>query len=210
MRKKTALLLCLICGSSLIGTVRSQYRNSLWGRRRIGHVNLYRDTQAHRAGDILTIVITENTNITNRDQRQMNKDSKSGSTLGFTSTTTGDLGVAAANANIDHETSAEREFNGNSRFSSARGFTDRVMVRVHSVLPNGNLWVAGTRRIVVEGDERYLYVSGIVRPLDVLANNTVQSQYVANLRLNYVATGTESKFTKQGWLNRKLNRLWPF
>lgn len=210
MRIPSCLLLVAMAICLTPETGVAQYRNSLWSRRKPQRVTLFYDTQARRAGDLLTILVTENTSITNRDQRALSKDSKSGSALGFNSTTGGDFGVSSAFADLDHETSADREFNGASRFSSSRGFTDRLTVRVQSVLPGGNLWVVGSRRISVEGDERNLCVSGIVRPIDIRANNTVQSQYVSDLRVRFSGNGTESRFTHQGWLNRKLNRIWPF
>ncbi|MFK7819157.1 MAG: flagellar basal body L-ring protein FlgH [Planctomycetaceae bacterium] len=210
MRTPTWLLLVATVIGLAPETVSAQYRNSLWSRRRPGRVRLFYDTQARRAGDILTILVNENTNITNNDQRQLNKGSSSSGSLGFNSNTAGGLGVSAALADIDAETNSDRDFNGASRFTSSRGFSDRLTVRVHSVLPSGNLWVVGTRRIIIEGDERSLYVSGIVRPIDILANNTVESQFVADLRMKFNGVGTESKFTRQGWLNRKINKIWPF
>jgi flagellar L-ring protein precursor FlgH len=210
MRIPTWLLLAVTVISIAPETVSAQYRNSLWSRRKPGRVRLFYDTQARRPGDILTILVNENTNITNNDQRQLNKDSSSSGSLGFNSSTAGGLGVSAALADIDGSTNSDRDFNGASRFSSSRGFSDQLTVRVQSILPGGNLWVVGTRRILVEGDERSLYVSGIVRPIDIRANNTVDSQFIADLRVKFSGVGTESKFTRQGWLNRKINRIWPF
>ncbi len=185
-------------------------RNSLWSRRKPQRVHLFFDTQARHKGDLLTIVVGENTSITNRDTRALSKDSSTGGKLAFSSSTAGDLGLSSALADVDHDTSTDRDFNGKSQFSSSRGFSDRITVRVVAVLPNGNLYVAGTRRILVEDDERYLSIAGVVRPVDIQADNSVLSHFVGNLRVNFTGRGDGTHFTRQGWLNRKVNRIWPF
>lgn len=191
-------------------TADAQYRNSLWSRRRPRYTYLFHDTQARRKGDIITVVVTENSIITNRDQRNLTKDNSAGAKGAITTSTGGDFGVSAANGNLDYSNESNRDFNGSSRFSSNRGIQDRVTVRVQAVLPNGNLWVVGARKIHVEGDERCLYVSGIVRPIDVQPDNTIPSTMVGELRIRSSGKGAETKFTRQNWFSRGANKLWPF
>ena len=191
-------------------TADAQYRNSLWSRRRPSHVFLFHDTQARRKGDVLTIVVTENSIITNRDQRNLKKDNSAGARGSLTTSTGGDLGISAANGNLDYSNEANRDFNGSSRFSSTRGIQDRISVRVQAVMPNGNLWIVGTRQVNIEGDERCLYISGVVRPFDVRPDNTIPSTVVADLRIRRVGKGTETRFTRQSWFSRGANKLWPF
>ncbi len=191
-------------------TAEAQYRNSLWTRRRPSHTFLFHDTHARRQGDVITIVVTENSIITNRDQRNLKKDNSAGAKGSLTTSTGGDLGVSAANGNLDYSNEANRDFNGSSRFSSTRGIQDRVTARVQAVMPNGNLWVVGTRRVNIEGDERCLYISGIVRPLDVRPDNTIPSTMVSDLRIRSVGKGAETRFTRQSWFSRGANKLWPF
>jgi len=210
MTIRHALLFMLLLLSIIPNDLAADGRSSLWTRRRSERVFLFHDTQARHRGDLLTIVIGENTNITNRDQRALSKDSRTGALFAFSGSTGGDFGTTSGVADLDHASSSDRGFNGNSQFTSSRGFSDQFTVTVRSVMPNGNLWVVGRRRIQVEGDERDLYVTGIVRPTDIRANNTVQSQYVGDLQVRFCGRGTESRFTHQGWFNRKANRLWPF
>jgi flagellar L-ring protein precursor FlgH len=56
---------------------------------------------------------------------------------------------------------------------------------------------------------RVLRLSGIVRPADIGANNTVQSNFIADLYINYEGRGPESAYTNQGWGGRIFNKLWP-
>lgn len=208
--RNLSLFMIVTLSGLFVDSADAQFRNSLWSRRSRQRVSLFYDTQARAPGDLLTIVVSENTNITNRDQRALRKDSRSGARVGFEASTGADFGTSSALADLDHSAGTDRGFSGDTRFSSQRGFNDRITVRVQAVLSQGNLWVAGCRRISIEGDDKFLRISGIVRPVDINPNNTVHSRYIANLRLKFVGTGAESKFTNQGWFNRKMNRLWPF
>jgi len=131
------------------------------------------------------------------------KFSLSHSAAGIFGNSTGDLTESMG-------ADSKRDFSGNSAFESARQFSDRITVAVIDVLPNGNLVIAGRRRVAVEGDDRVLAISGLVRPVDVSADNTVQSRYVDHLDISYEGQGAESRFVNQGWLGRVTNKLWPF
>ena len=81
---------------------------------------------------------------------------------------------------------------------------------VVSVMPNGNLCLAGHRRITIAGEHRMLRISGTVRPVDIGPDNTVNSRFIANMETLYEDHGQERHFTRQGWLSRRMNKIWPF
>lgn len=183
---------------------------SIWARRSDDHALLFYDTRARRVGDIVTILITQQTDVDSRENRGMAKQSQAGSTFDFDAETGGGLGTQAANAAFDFGTSSNREFDGRSNYRSAQDFSDRVSVTVVDVLPNGNLVLAGVRDVQVAGEARTLTVSGVIRPIDLSPDNTVNSRFIADFRLSYEGVGAGQSFTRQGWLGRKVNRLWPF
>ena len=183
---------------------------SLWQRRDPERVFLFYDTQARRVGDLLTIIIREDTNVANKEQRLMNKETTTNAKADFSFSAAGIFGNSDGTLTSDDTITSDRTFGGNATFSSARQFTDRVTVQVLDVLPNGNLVVGGRRSVIVENDVRTLVVSGIVRQWDVSPDNTVLSSYVSQLDMHYEGRGTESKFVNQGWLGRAVNWLWPF
>ena len=54
-------------------------------------------------------------------------------------------------------------------------------------------------------------ISGIVRPLDVAANNVVPSSKVADATIIYNGDGAESDANKMGWLSRFfISPIFPF
>ncbi len=184
--------------------------DSLWSRRDPRSAFLFVDSRARRVGDVLTIVIEETTGVDNKDERQMSKDTKAGGILGFKGSTTAGKLSRAGQVDVDVSGSSTRSFDGKSQYSVGRHFQERVSVTVVDVLPNGNLVITPYRRRVVSGEERLTRLSGIVRPIDVALDNTVQSQFIANLQVDYVGRGAESRFTNQNYFGRVLNYLWPF
>jgi len=189
---------------------RFRHAPSLWDRRKPSKIFLFYDTQARQVGDLLTLLISESTDVDNSESRALEKESDDRGLLDVTTSTSGDLGASAANLQGEGQSTSKRGFDGSAKFSSARQFTDSVAVTVLEVLPNGNLRIGGRRRIHVAGDQRVLCVSGIVRPVDVRADNSITSRSVAALKVSYDGNGVESRFTSQGWLSRISNRIWPF
>lgn len=183
---------------------------SLFERRSVNQIDQYRNYGARHRGDLLTILINENTDVENRDERSLDKTGNSSNSAGFDYGTGGGLGGLAGNAEFGHATASQRGFTGDTEFRSERQFSDKFSVTVTDVLPNGNLVVSGSRMISVQGDERKLCLTGIVRQYDVLPNNFVPSHLVADLNIQLVAEGAEQAFSKQGWFSRRMNRLWPF
>lgn len=172
--------------------------------------NLYADVRGQQVGDLIVVTIDQSTEVQNRDQRQLNKlgsaETSGSGGFGFS----GILGTASGGLENESESEARRRFNGDTRFSSERDILDRFAVTVVDRLPNGNLLIAGQRRVNLDGDIRTLVLTGTIRAIDVSAGNTISSRLVSQMEIHYESDGTETKFLNQGWLGRKFNRLWPF
>jgi len=182
----------------------------LWEGRAPERTFLFVDTQARNVGDLLTVLISEETDVDQRDDRALSKSAGSGGAFELSGAATGSLGSQAGDAALDFTNTTNRNFDGSSSFRSARQITDRITLTVVDVMPNGNLVLQGMREIDVGRDHRNLLVSGIVRPVDINVDNTVHSRFVSELRVSYDGKGPETRFTNQGWLSRTANVLWPF
>jgi flagellar L-ring protein precursor FlgH len=140
----------------------------------------YTDEVARRIGDILTIVIVEDSKVDNKAKRDLQKETARFSDFN------GEL-------NIDHilpsipgftmEAESSNELKAKADFKDERSFEDRVSVIVLDILPNGNLVVLGTRDRDIAGDVQTIEISGIVRPSDIAFDNSVRSERVANFRI---------------------------
>ena len=77
-------------------------------------------------------------------------------------------------------------------------------------MPNGDLFVEGTNVVMVSNEEHHLYVSGVVRQVDILANNTIPSSRIANAEIEYIGRGDVNDQQRPGWGARALTRGAPF
>lgn len=214
MRKRflSFILGALFASMLFLGDGASQqaHGDSIWARRSSRYGFLFSDNRARQVGDILTVLISETSLVGQREQRQLNKSHESGGKFNLEGSTTAGRASRSAQADLEIDSSSRRLFNGNAQFNSNRQFTDRMAVHVVDVLPNGNMVIEGHRIRMVSDERRLLRITGIVRPADLTPNNTVQSEVIANFKIEYEGRGVETSFTNQGWFNRMWNVLWPF
>lgn len=200
----------LLTGVTLLVPISTVHGESLWARRTPEHAFLFHDAKARAAGDLLTILISQDTALDHKEDRGMSKSSSLSSVLDLAGKMGGGFGAHEADAALDASNSAGRKFNGAESFRSEQALTDRVTVTVMQVLPNGNLVVSGHRMIQVAGEQRELVLCGTVRSVDIGPDNSISSRDVADLEITYESAGTGQTFTRQGWLGRRMNRVWPF
>jgi flagellar L-ring protein FlgH len=184
--------------------------DSLWDRRDPNSSHLFNDYRARKLGDVLTVVIEENTGSDAQEKREMDKKTKATSSNSGSGSTSA-LGnvLRSFGYDLDLNSSSQRSFDGKANTTINRNFNDRLSVVVTAVLPNGNLVVEGYRQRMIAREMRTLRVMGTVRPADIGPFNTIQSQFLANLHISYEGRGPESSYTNQGWGGRIWNKLWP-
>lgn len=169
---------------------------------------LFIDSKARRAGDILTVVLEERTVSRKSSNVDVNKSSEvsipgGGNVLGNP--------VSFKGMSLDTNLRAEREFNGEADAAQSNNLIGDVTVSVVDVWPNGTLVIRGEKWLTLNRGDEYIRVSGLVRPDDVRSDNTVLSTKVANARITYAGTGALADSQKMGWLSRFFNSgYWPF
>jgi flagellar L-ring protein FlgH len=184
--------------------------DSLWKKRDPQKAYLFYDSRARNVGDLLTLIISESSEVENSENRSMDKNSSNGASADYAAGSSGGLATQAANASLDFASSAKRAFSGKANYRDSREYTDHITVTVVDVLPNGNMVISGRRCLSIAGEQRTLVVSGVVRPIDLGPDNKISSRYVADLKTVYEGEGSSKKFTRQGWFSRAANKVWPF
>lgn len=170
--------------------------------------DLYTDDVARQIGDILTIKITEKSEVKNKAERDLEKITKRSTIFN------GKLGIdhilpSIPGFNMSSESSNILE--GTADYKDKRSFIDLVTVVVVDILPpNGNLVVMGTRERNIAGDIQTIEVSGIVRTSDIAFDNTVKSEQIANFCLVTRNKGIAAPYTTPGWLGNIFDIIWPF
>ena len=209
-----AMRILLVTGLALAWTAPTAPAGSIYARAGGRDKSLVSDDTARQVGDIVTILIEEDSQISNDAQRKLEKKTdRSGKMDG--SLTLGDLFGTWRDKTIqfpelDASSSSDATIDGKTDYSQGRKVSDQISVTVEDVLPNGNMVVLGKRKRKVEGDLQTVQVSGIVRPSDIDFSNTINSNRVANFNVVYSSQGEETYYENPGWLERILARINPF
>lgn len=171
-------------------------------------VGLFEDTTAKYIGDVLTIVLIENTNASATSNTNSSKDNKvdlPSPTLAGNKVT--DKGVEV----LENNFSGEREFNGQGTSAMNSSFNGKISVTVANVLPNRNLVVRGEKMMMLNQSDEFVRFIGIVRPRDIEQDNTIKSTRVANVHMAYSGQGALSAANKMGPLGRFFqSQAWPY
>jgi flagellar L-ring protein precursor FlgH len=170
------------------------------------------DTRAHRAGDIVIVEIDERADAEGNAQTKLNRSSSR------------ELGMEAlygllptlqrAHPDMDPAKMlalmSQSQFNGDGKTSRAGQLTGKIAVRVKQPLPNGDLFIEGTKVVMINDEEIHLYISGVIRPEDIRDDNSVASSRVADAQVEFSGRGDVADQLEQGWLARALNFINPF
>ena len=195
MRSWMRAACCLIVLSLLlIGT--PVWAQSLWSDNSPA-ANLFTDRKARAVGDTVTILINENSSAVRsgaaNNAKSANVDMKAG---------TGIFGwIAAANA----ETSDK--FDAKGTLTNTNKVNAKLTTTVTEVKPNGSMVITGTQTIKQNNEEQKITITGIVRPDDIAADNTVLSTYVADAQIKIDGKGPVANKQRQGILSQILNIL---
>ena len=178
-------------------------------------VVLFQDTKARRVGDIITVILTEQTNATKSASTSTDKSTdvsiQAPNIFGRTPALKPmGLGTTANPIDLSVGLGTEQGFDGSGDSTLSNALSGRVTVTVADVLTNGYLVVRGKKRVTINQGHEYVKISGIIRPQDILPDNTVLSTYVADAQISYTGDGSVHDATKPGAFARLLNRFWPF
>lgn len=198
------------CLAMLLGAQGIVSADNIWQRRTPERGFLFYDSKARNVGDNVTVIISQTTNVDNKEDRTMSKATSSSGAFDMKGSSDGGFGEQGAAASLALNSKSARKFDGEAAYSAAQAFTDRLTVTVMDVLPNGNMVVSGERRVRVAGEEKVLVLTGVIRGLDINADNTINSQYIAQAQWSFQGGGPSQKYTRQGWLGRAVNVVWPY
>lgn len=187
-----------------------QTNGSLWPGEQ--H-SLYADHKARAVGDLVTVTIAEQASASKQASTNTDRNSSISAGIphlfGLENST-----LVANNPNIDIanlvEANFANKFEGSGTTVRKEDLIASLTTQVIKVYQNGNLKIRGGKEVTVNNEVQIIYMTGIIRPVDILANNTVDSKNVLNARITYTGKGAISDKQKPGWLMRTLDNIWPF
>ncbi len=191
-------------------TLSERQPNSLW---MTGSRAFFRDQRASRVGDILTVVISidEKAQLSNETKRERanTEDADITKFLGYE--------TQLHRLLPDEVTPSSLISGGSTSTSNGKGSVDRsekinlrVAATITQVLPNGNLVLAGKQQVTVNYDLRELLVTGVIRPEDISAENTVTYDQIAEARISYGGRGSIQDVQQPRYGQQVFDIIMPF
>lgn len=155
---------------------------------------LVQDQRALRVGDVLTVVLEEQT-----------QSSKSAGTSFDKSSSLG-IGVPKILGHdydrLESSASGKRDFKGDAKSEQQNSLRGSIAVTVHQVLPNGTLLIRGEKNLRLNQGSEFIRLTGMVRVEDINRSNQVSSLNVANANISYAGRGVLNDSNSAGWLTR--------
>jgi flagellar L-ring protein precursor FlgH len=181
--------------------------NSIW---QDSSADLFSDLRARKIGDTVTvkIFIKDKASIANDSERKRDADNYLNLDMdygaGSSDTTIGNTGVFTGNINSKTKTKSEGGIERSEQIELL------VAAVVSDVLPNGNLVISGSQEVRVNYEMRVLTVSGIIRPVDVAADNTIAYEKIAEARISYGGRGRLMEVQQPPWGQQLIDNVSPF
>ena len=167
--------------------------NSLWSNGS----SLFSDRKASSIGDIVLVRINERYSDMDRGSTESDKDTDEDIRAGFGLLSFIPAFGFGSSTNMSGETTIERSKRTNMLVSCL----------VTDVMPNGNLVIHGERTMVNGAERTNVLYSGVVRPLDIAHDNSVDSNRVANPELIFNGKGVITRTQRPGLINQILQAI---
>ncbi|QFU23508.1 flagellar basal body L-ring protein FlgH [Shewanella eurypsychrophilus] len=169
--------------------------------------SLYSDIKALKVGDIITVILMEQTQAT----KSASNEIKKGTDLSLDPIYAGGGNITIGGQPIDLKYKDSMNTKRESDADQSNSLSGSISANVMQVLNNGNLVIRGEKWISINNGDEFVRITGVVRSQDIRPDNTIDSPRVANARIQYSGTGTFADVQKVGWLSSFfMGSWWPF
>ncbi|MGF1465933.1 MAG: flagellar basal body L-ring protein FlgH [Sandaracinaceae bacterium] len=182
---------------------------SLWTDASRG---LFADFRASQVGDLVTVRVDENPRAIGDAGTNLDREASYNLGVGGFFGLMGALQQAYPTLDPSRllNLMSSSAFNGTGNTTRSSNIRAAIAVRVRQVLPNGDLFVEGTKVLMVNAEELHIYVSGVIRPQDIAEDNSISSSRIADAEVEFTGRGHLTQNQRQGWLARILAEVSPF
>jgi len=172
------------------------------------HRFLFEDNKARRIGDMITVLLDEQTNATKSASTNTNKNTE----IDLPNPTLfGGAATLKGRSILNSSISADHAFSGTGGSTQSNRLSGDITVTVAEVYANGNMLIKGEKLVTLNQGSEIISITGMVRSADVSPTNTITSNRIANATITYRGRGALADSNRPGWLTRILGGiLWPF
>ena len=177
------------------------------------YMTLFSDIKAFQVGDVLTVQLEEETDATKKADTEITQetdfDMDNATVFGMTPNI-GAGRLSDDDITLENTFQSDREFTGETESEQSNSLKGDITVTVSQVLANGNLVVQGEKLMTLNRGHEHIRFSGIVRPYDITAENTVPSTKVADATIVYAGEGELADANRTGWWGRLFLKFSPY
>ena len=160
-------------------------------------------------GDIITVRIVESAQASNTADTDLSRSSSANASFSTFFGKKKFLNLFKLGEDL-LTTSSENNHQGSGSTTRSGQLTAAMTAVVREVLPNGNLVVQGTREVLVNHEQQFITLTGIVRPLDIDRDNVVLSTQLADANITIGGLGVVADKQRSGWGTWFFDFVWPF
>jgi flagellar L-ring protein precursor FlgH len=179
--------------------------------------NLFSDTKARKVNDIVTVIITESIQQSSQASKKLQEsNSDNGGLVDMSVSAQADVGGRAYHMrktglelNLPSMNS-KRGYSGSGSQQRKEMFQTTISARIVKILENGNYFIYGVRTLYFNGEKQIIQISGVIRPEDISADNTIDSKYISDAKIAYKSEGNIERYTKQNWLAKFWSAIAPW
>lgn len=172
---------------------------------------MYADKRASGLGDIITILVQENSTAKKSNSTKTEKSSTlSEAITSFLYSPAGSSFLTKGGQMPAMAYNSDGKFAGGGAIDNSEDIIAKIAVRIVDVLPNNNLVIEGKRETAFSGERQTIILRGVVRSDDVSPDNTVFSYNVADATIQIIGKGTVTDSQRKGWFTRIWDKINPF
>lgn len=180
------LLLLWLCPST-------PAEQALWDSTAGG--SLFANTKAHRVGDVLKVIVSEN--------------SSASSGASTDTENKHEIGGGAGEGVLDFiplwGINQKTKYEGEGKTSRKGQLSAIISVQIVERMPGDHFRIEGRREIKRNGEVELMVLSGIIRARDISPRNTIASSAIADAQIVYEGSGDVAGAHQPGFLTRLIN-----
>lgn len=164
--------------------------DSLW---KADKPSMLADRKGAKVGDLVTIIIVETSSASQQANTAVSTSNKVNAGPGV-----GPLLNFIPGLKFTGGTDSKNQ----GSTSRTANLAARITAKIIEIKPNGDLVIEGTRDVKANDETQILKISGQVRPDDVAPDNTIQSTFIADAKIEYTGKGVLAERQKPGLVTR--------